>query len=203
MHISEGVLSAPVIASGAVLTVIGTSIGLKKMDYDRIPQVAMLTAVFFLASLVHVPIGAYSVHLVLNGLVGLLLGWVAFPAILIALTLQAFLFQFGGFTSLGVNTVVMAGPALIVYAIFGYAARSDTQFWSVSGSFLAGALAVLFSSLLLGLSLYLTGEVFLTATKAAVIAHLPIMIIEGFITVICVRFLKKVKPEVLDAVYAG
>ncbi|NHZ72019.1 MAG: cobalamin biosynthesis protein CbiM, partial [Aquificales bacterium] len=32
----------------------------------------------------------------------------AFPAILVALTLQALLFQFGGFTVLGVNTFNMA-----------------------------------------------------------------------------------------------
>ena len=203
MHISEGVLSAPVLASGAALAVVGTSIGLRKMDYDRIPQVAMLTAVFFLASLVHVPVGLYSVHLVMNGLLGLLLGWVAFPAILIALILQAFLFQFGGFTSLGVNTVVMAGPAVLVSFLFGALARSHSSFWAVSGAFLAGFGAVFLSSLFLGASLFLTGDAFLTVAKAAVIAHLPVMLIEGFITVVCIGFLKKVKPEVLNAVYAG
>ena len=57
MHISEGVLSTPVLLSGAALTVVGTAIGLKKMDYDRIPQVAVLSAAFFVASLIHVPIG--------------------------------------------------------------------------------------------------------------------------------------------------
>ena len=44
--------------------------------------------------------GAYAtvgLHLVLNGLMGLLLGWLAVPAILVALFLQALLFQFGGF----------------------------------------------------------------------------------------------------------
>jgi cobalt/nickel transport system permease protein len=37
------------------------------------------------ASLIHVPIGPSNAHLILNGLVGLLLGWGAFPAILVAL----------------------------------------------------------------------------------------------------------------------
>ncbi|MBW1903093.1 MAG: energy-coupling factor ABC transporter permease, partial [Deltaproteobacteria bacterium] len=75
MHISEGVLSAPVLISCVVLAAAGTAVGLKKLDYERIPQVAVLSAAFFIVSLVHVPIGPSNVHLILNGLIGLLLGW--------------------------------------------------------------------------------------------------------------------------------
>ncbi len=53
MHISEGILSAPVLATGAALTVAGCAV---------------------------------------DGIIGLLLGWAAIPAILVALTLQALLF---------------------------------------------------------------------------------------------------------------
>ena len=49
------------------------------------------TPAIFVASLVHVPVGPSSMHLVLNGLLGLLLGWAAFPAILVGLLLQAVL----------------------------------------------------------------------------------------------------------------
>ena len=94
MHISEGVLSAPVLITGAVLSAAGIAIGLRKMSYDKIPEVAVLSSAFFVASLIHVPIGPSSVHLVLNGLLGILLGWMAFPSILVALSLQALLFQF-------------------------------------------------------------------------------------------------------------
>ena len=95
MHIAEGVLSAPVLLTGAVVAAGGTSIGLKKIDYDRIMTVALLAAAFFVASLVHIPIGPASGHLLLNGLMGVILGWGAFPAILVGLFLQALLFQFG------------------------------------------------------------------------------------------------------------
>jgi hypothetical protein len=101
MHISEGVLSGPVLLSGAALAAAGTAIGLKKLDYDQIAKAGMLSGAFFVASLVHVPLGPMSVHLIMNGLVGLLLGWAAFPAILVALALQAVFFQFGGITALG------------------------------------------------------------------------------------------------------
>ena len=88
MHISEGVLSGPVLVSGMVLAGAGMAIGLKKLDYDRIAQAGILSASFFVASLIHVPIGPSSVHLILNGIVGLLLGWGAVPAIVVALLLQ-------------------------------------------------------------------------------------------------------------------
>src|SRR4030042_7022817 len=118
MHISEGVLSAPVLITGAILSVVGVAIGLRKMSYDKIPQVAVLSSAFFIASLIHVPVGPSAAHLVLNGFLGILLGWMAFPSILVALSLQALLFQFGGFTPLGVNTVNMAPPAIIAYYLF-------------------------------------------------------------------------------------
>ena len=118
MHISEGVISAPVLLASGALTLAGSAVGLKKLDYDRIAQVGILSAVFFMASLIHVPIGPSSVHLMLNGIVGLLLGWAAFPAILVGLALQAMFFQFGGLTILGVNTLNVAGPAVIAITCF-------------------------------------------------------------------------------------
>lgn len=202
MHISEGVISAPVLLSGVALTAAGTAIGLKKLDYDRIPQVAILSSAFFVASLVHVPVGPSNVHLILNGLMGILLGWVAFPAILIALALQAVLFQFGGLTSLGVNAFNMAMPAVVCYYVFGAWVKSDNSGFAVSASFLAGFGAMLLAGLLTGLSLVFTGQSFLSAAQVIVAAHLPVMAVEGIFTAVCVQFLKKVRPEVLDVVYA-
>jgi len=142
MHISEGILSTPVLISGAVLAVAGTAVGLKKLDYERIPHVAILSAAFFVASLIHVPIGPSSVHLVLNGLMGLFLGWVVFPAILIGLILQAILFQFGGLTTLGVNTVLMGLPAFICFLAFGSGVKSNRPAISMVSAFLCGFGAV-------------------------------------------------------------
>ena len=73
----------------------------------------VLSATFFVASLVHVPVGPSSVHLIMNGLAGLVLGWAAFPALFVGLLLQAVFFGFGGVTVLGVNTVAIALPAVI------------------------------------------------------------------------------------------
>ncbi|MFH1488324.1 MAG: cobalt transporter CbiM [Pseudomonadota bacterium] len=202
MHISEGILSAPVLLTGAALTAAGTAIGLKKMDYDRLPQVAVLSAGFFIASLVHIPIGPASTHLILNGLMGIFLGWVAFPAILIGLILQALLFQYGGLTTLGINCLNMAVPALLCHTVFRPFIKRNELRYSMPASFLCGFVAVFLGSLMLALSLIFTGEVFSAVAKLILIAHFPVMVVEGIITALCVKFFKRVKPEILEVVYA-
>jgi len=202
MHISEGVLSAPVLLTGAVFTVTGLTIGLKKMDYDRIPRVGILSAAFFVASLIHIPIGPTSVHLIMNGICGLLLGWAAFPAIFIGLALQAILFQFGGLTTLGVNTFNMAFPAVVCFYLFSRGAIHKNTVICLGSASLCGFISIFLSSILVAISLIFTEEAFMTVSKVLVVAHLPVMLIEGGITAFCVGFLKKVKPELLEVPYA-
>jgi cobalt/nickel transport system permease protein len=202
MHISEGVLSAPVLVAGVALTVGGCGVALRKMDYDRIPEVAILSSTFFVASLIHVPIGPSSVHLLLNGIIGLLLGWAAFPAILVALTLQSILFQFGGITALGVNTVNVVVPALVCFYMFHYGINRKNTYISLGSAFACGFFAVFLTSIMVGVSLVFTGEAFMEVSKLVVVAHFPVMIIEGIITAFCVVFLKKVKPEILGVAHA-
>jgi cobalt/nickel transport system permease protein len=198
MHISEGVLSAPVLITGAVLSAAGVAVGLKKMSYDRIPEVAVLSSAFFVASLIHVPIGPSAAHLVLNGLLGILLGWMAFPSILVALALQALLFQFGGFTVLGVNTLTMATPAVFAYLIFSPLVRRKNRTVVGIAGFLAGMTGIAAGALLIGVALLSTGDSFLNVAEVIFVAHIPIMVIEGIITAFCVLFLKRVKPEILE-----
>ena len=196
MHISEGVLSGPVLVTGAALAAAGTAIGLKKLDYDQIAQAGMLSGVFFVASLVHVPLGPTSVHLIMNGIVGLLLGWAAFPVILVALALQAVFFQFGGITALGVNTLIMALPAVVGYYLFSPLLRRSPAV-ALAGAFTCGFMAVLLGGIIVGLALMFTEEKFFEVAAAVLAAHLPVMIIEGIVTALCVAFLKKVQPSIL------
>lgn len=199
MHISEGILSGPVLASGMAIAAAGTAVGLKHLDYDRIPQAAILSAAFFVASLVHVPIGPSSIHLILNGIVGLLLGWGAFPAILVALVLQGILFQFGGITTLGVNTVIMALPAVICYLLLARFINGKQRV-AFAAAFACGFLSVFLGGIVVALSLMFTEEGFFEIASAVVAAHLPVMVIEGLITAFTVSFLKKVQPEMLPGV---
>ena len=174
MHISEGILSAPVLATGAALTAAGTAMGLRGLDAEKMPRVGVMAATFFVASFIHAPVGPSSVHLILNGLAGLVLGWAVFPALLVALFLQAVLFQFGGLTTLGVNTFTMAFPGLLVYAVFWKVlARRSTADAAVA-AFCAGAFAVLCAGALVATALFLSGEAFTKAAGGLLAVHVPI-----------------------------
>lgn len=196
MHISEGILSLPVIMTGYALTAAGVGISLKRLKDKDIVKTAVFSAVFFIASLIHVPLGPGNVHLILNGLVGLLLGPAGFCAIFVALLLQTILFQFGGLTSLGVNTFNMAMPALLCFFLF-YKLMERNSLPLILIGFLTGFISVSLSAFLLSISLILSGEHFAASAKLIFLAHIPVMVIDGIITAIVLRFIKKVKPEIL------
>lgn len=119
MHIAEGVAPWPLAVGGTFIAVAGVAYGLKTMRDEQIPRTALVASAMFASSLlVRLPLGPSYVHPTLNGLAGLLLGWAALPALTVSLFLQALLFQFGGLTSLGLNTVVMGGPAIVCHALF-------------------------------------------------------------------------------------
>jgi len=198
MHLSEGIVTATVLAGGTTAAAAGLAVGLRQLKPENVPRVAILSSTFFVASLIHVPLGPVSVHLVLNGINGLLLGWAAFPSIFVALTFQMLLFQFGGITVLGLNTLTMAFPAVLVWIIFGRMVGGRSNILALVGGFLAGSLSVFGGGILIAFFLFLSGEQFLEAGTVALVAHVPVMFVEGFFTSVCVVFLRKVKPEMLD-----
>ncbi|HIE26830.1 TPA: cobalt transporter CbiM [Candidatus Poribacteria bacterium] len=198
MHISDGVLPPAIWISGYVVTAGISAISLRKMDVDDVPKVAVVTASFFVASLLHVKFGPTSVHLILNGFAGVLLGWTAFASILVGLALQAFLFGHGGITSLGVNAIMMGLPAIAAYQLFRLHSKFSFKVNDFLFGFLAGFFGVFFGTIILAILLAMSGEQFFGVAKLAAIAHLPVMIIEGIITGFVVSFLKRVKPEILE-----
>ncbi len=196
MHISEGILPVWALVSGAGLTLSGLYVGFKHLTPKKMPETALFTAGFFVASLIHVPIGPTSSHLILNGLIGIILGWRAIPAIFIALLLQAILFQFGGLTTIGVNTVSMGIPAILCHMIVSrYINESKPSLSSIIGAF-GAAFAVLMSGVLTALFLSTAGEGFWLAAKMLLIAHVPVAIAEAFVTGFAIRGLLKIRPEV-------
>ena len=102
---------------------------------------------------------------------------------------------------LGVNTATMALPAVIGYYLFGRLIKGKNRLLSLAAAFACGFFSVLLSGILVAGALLSTGESFISAAKLILLAHMPVMIIEGIITLFCVAFLKKVKPELLGGVY--
>jgi len=198
MHISEGILRPEILVAGAVVSIGITAYALKKLKNEEIPLVAVFSALFFLGSFIHIPVGPASVHLVLNGIIGAILGVRAFIAIGIALLLQGLLFGYGGVSTLGINTFNMAVPALLAYAIFSLHVKSPwlkkIKYFSV------GFLPVTLSALMLSITLGINGEALIPAAKVAFISNMPVMFIEGFITMFAITFLEKVYPQIFRSI---
>jgi cobalt/nickel transport system permease protein len=198
MHIVDGALSDSVVIGGAVLAVAGIAYGLRRMDLDRIPQTGILSATFFIASLIHVPVGPSSLHLILNGLIGLALGWTAFPALFIALLLQAIFFGYGGLIVLGVNTLNIALPAVMVWLLFRHKLQTCPPKQAAIWGGAAGATAISLTAVMVAISLALSGDAFMPAAKLVFFSHIPVLVVEALITAATVLLLKRVKPDFFD-----
>jgi len=211
MHIPDGLLPASVCAAGYVTAGAATWYSLHKISQkenprEGIPKASLLTAAFFVASWIHIPMPPTSVHLVLNGLLGVVLGYYAFPAILIGLFFQAVMFQHGGLTTLGVNATIMGVPALLAYYLFRFRKLwgEDSRIGTGVFGFLAGAggigLAALAACIVLITTIpaHLNVEAERASIYALALAHVPLMVVEGVFTALVALFLQKVNPQLLE-----
>lgn len=202
MHLSEGVLHTPVLLAGVALAVVGVAVGLRRLESERLPLTALFAAAFFVAGTIHVPVGIGSVHLILNGMAGLFLGWAVFPAFLVALLLQVLFFSFGGFAVLGVNLCVMALPAVAAhYVLRGYLKpdmRATAKLLTGLGAGIigvggAGALA----SLVLALD---GGKHYQDLIALLLLSHLPVFVLDGIISYGVISLLSKMYPSALQSI---
>lgn len=213
MHIPDGIVPAQVCAAGYGLTGLLTWYSLRQIDKQSdpsasVPKAALLTAAFFVASSIYIPIPPSSVHLLLNGLLGVVLGYFAFPAILIGLFFQALIVGHGGLTTLGVNATMMGLPALLAYHIFRIRRLwgSPTTHPFIVGlfAFLGGALGLAIAALIfIAVTIATVPAEFNAQTEQAAIttltiAHIPLAILEGAFTAMLVLFLQRVRPELLE-----
>ena len=200
MHIVDGALANEVVIAGAVLAAGGVALGLKKLPLEKIPAAGVLSATFFVASLIHVPIGPSSVHLILNGLAGLILGWAAFPALFVGLLLQAAFFGFGGVTVLGVNTLNIALPAVLAGLIFGPLISRASPMIGAVWAGIGGAFAIAATTLLVAVSLMRSGDEFVPAAQFVFFAHIPVMAIEALLSAAAVYLARQVKPDLFATI---
>jgi cobalt/nickel transport system permease protein len=156
VHISDGMLQPTWEWGGLFVAALLAVFGAWRIRDEEIPRVALLSAAFFVASLIHVPVpGGPKTHLLLNGLLGVVLGRRALLAVPVGLALQAALFNHGGFLSLGVNSVVMGLPALLAWLLFAglrrlpWLRRPWFRAALVAGSVLAFVLSLVYAVALL------------------------------------------------------
>jgi len=203
IHISDGILSPQVWIAGYAITVGLLAWTLSRTKLEEIPKLSVITAAVFVASLIHLPAGPTSVHFILAGLAGITLGLAAFPAVFIALVLQAFLFQHGGITTIGINAVNIGVPALAAYGLFRLGTRTNIRRkYGIFGG-LSGAVAIILGVALLSLCLFTTGEYLQDVIPFVIVAHLPIIAIEGVVTGAFAEFMFRVRPQMLAGYKIG
>lgn len=197
MHIADGVLSMPVTGATVAGAAAAVAWSVKGIREEEIPKTSLLAGAFFAVSLISIPVGPSSIHPLFAGLSGIILGRRAPLALFVALLLQAALFQHGGLTALGANTLMLALPALLAHYLY--------HRWSGWRPYLKGALigggAVMTTVALLVLLLLATdplfGEGFYSVVSILVLGHLPLAGIEAGVTGSAVQLIARARPELL------
>jgi len=196
-HIPDGLLSLPVTLAGGVLAAAALAATARRLHEDELPRVAVMAAVFFVASLVSVPMGPTSIHLILSGLMGVIIGWATVPAVFVGLVLQAAFFGFGGFAALGVNTVNIAMPGAVLAALAAPLLRQGTPFRAGLVAAAVGALSVAATGLLVMAALWASDQAYALSARVMLLAYVPLALAEAVLSGVAVTFLARVKPELL------
>jgi len=209
MHIPDGMLPGEICIAGYAGTAALTWLCVKKAQntYKEpaklVSRASVMAAAFFVVSWIHIPLPPVSVHPILAGLMGILLGWISFPAILVGLFFQAAMFGHGGFTTLGVNALSMGGASLVSWAVYRLLRRKPGEKAILIAGFVAGftgvSVAVIFtgSVLILTIPSYIDTGIEISGILAMAVAHIPVALGEGVFTGLIARFLLKVKPDML------
>ena len=211
MHVPDGIL--PPLVWGGAMVVSGaiTAYSLRKINQEEdpraaVPKAAMMTAAFFVASSIFFPLPPpmTSAHLILSGTMGVILGWYAFPSILIGLILQAIVFGHGGITVLGANSLVMGVPALLVFGMFTLGKKRlgdgrNSLVLGFVGGFLGVTLAAaIFYGFIIGtLPADIDRAAEISATTLLIVSHIPVAFIEGLFTAYLVNYLRRTRPELI------
>lgn len=199
MHLSDGVLS-----TGAVIVTSAIAGGMlvkafKDVKEEEIPKISLMTATFFTFALISFPVGPSSVHPLLGGLIGIMLGTRSTIAIFIGLLLQTIIFQHGGLTTLGMNTIMVSIPAIIAHKMFATLVLKKKNISLSAG--LAATTSVILTVVILSTVLFFSssayGEGFLSVINILAIGHIPLAIGEAILTSFVIGFIYKTRPNVL------
>ena len=118
IHLPDNVIAGSWCLCGFALAGILMWFGAWRIRDEEIPRVAILASAFFVASQIHVRLPVGTAHLLLNSLLGVILGRRALLAIPVGLFMQMVLFGHGGWTTLGLNSCIMGLPALLAWLLF-------------------------------------------------------------------------------------
>lgn len=195
MHISDGVLSVEVGVASSVIAVGLLVYSFRRLNLENISLAASMSALFFVASFIHIPFGFTQIHLMLIGFIGIFLGNIAIFSIALALILQALLLGYGGISSLGANILTMALPSYLIYLLFKLSIFKKLQ--EKLRFFLLGFLGIFLSAFVLFLLLILSREDYEKVAYSIMLVNIPTMFLEGIVTLFLLLYVKKTMPNLL------
>ena len=212
MHMSDALLSPAVggmMWAGSVAAIGYSSKKLREnMDNKTIPLMGVMGAFIFAAQMVNftIPGTGSSGHLGGGMILAILLGpCAAFLVMASILTVQALFFADGGLLALGCNIWNLGiYPCFLAYPlIYRPIAKSGANTRRTSIAAVAGVIAALqLGAFSVVLETFLSGKSelpFSTFLLFMLPIHLAIGLVEGIVTAGILRYVKKVRPEILNA----
>lgn len=191
MHIADGIIDVRVCIAAHAVSLGLIYLSSRKVEAEEIPKMGIVGAAMFVVSLIHIPLAGTSIHPGLFGIAGIILGKRAFPVIFTVLLFQSLIFQHGGIITLGVNALNMGAGAYAACLLW-----RQKYLPEFIRALLAGFVGVLIPALLMGIEFRLTGYgkgIFVIFSIYLLAAGL-----EAFISLIIVKFFRKVKSDILN-----
>jgi cobalt/nickel transport system permease protein len=211
MHISDGIIDAPVSIAFGVVAVAGVAYAAKRarddLDDRTTPMAGLVAAFVFAVQMLNFPVlPGVSGHLLGGALATLLVGpWLGILCVAVVLLVQGLMFADGGLTALGLNITNMGivtslvAAGLVVLLVRRYR-PSPRTIW-------ATAFAVAFVSVLVGASTFvleyaLGGTLSISLQTVASLQlgyHVLIGVGEGVITAMTVATVAATRPDLVWA----
>lgn len=207
-HIPDGFLSAPVLATTTVASAGALALAAHRSRHQlrdrQAPLLGAMTAFVFAAQMFNFPLGAgTSAHLLGGVLVAVVAGpWVGMLVLFSVILVQALLFQDGGITAIGTNTLNMAvlgaGVGYLLYRWLFLLLGDGTRRRVLSAAVAAYGSAVLVGTAV-AVELALSGTVPLRPALVAVGgSHLLVGVGEALLTGGILSMAIRLRPELLQ-----
>jgi cobalt/nickel transport system permease protein len=212
MHMPDGFLTLTLTIPAFIITIIFWAIALKKIKLteQQVPMMGLLTALFFAAMFMNFPlVGPTTAHLLGGAAIGLILGpFAGLISISVILVLQALLFGDGGLIVLGANilnigVIGVFVPCILFVALYKLAKpKANSGLFAIIfvSAFTGDVLAAIAAGAELSLSLSSLSPWYSLSVTVPVMAlnHSIIGVAEGFVTVVLIATLLKLRPDILE-----
>ncbi|MDR2707668.1 MAG: energy-coupling factor ABC transporter permease [Nitrososphaerota archaeon] len=209
MHIPDGFIPITFAIPAFLIVILFWTIAFKKIKITekQVPMMGLLTALFFAAMFVNIPLfGETTAHILGGAVIGLILGpFAGLISMSIILVLQAFLFGDGGLIALGANVLNMGVIGIfipcIIFIILNklFKPKMGFSLWAII--FISALFSDLLSAIAAGIQVGLSPMTLYSLNvvlPAMVVNHSIIGVLEGIVTVVLIMTLLKLRPDVLE-----